>query len=307
MNDGTSPGAPTINQEYIFLQTPLYVARLDPSPFTRGTVIITPKRPIPPAKTVLDIPVRDFIDLFLFARRIAQHLTAVLKVERCGMIAAPQGIRLIPMHGLRSGWRPVLSGDAQYHESYPGFITTKNGPRCPDADLAVLQETIRGADGGQPVSNRFYGDQDDQNLFSRLVRGEIPQWRVWEDPAHVAFLTPFPNSPGFTVVVPRHHLSSDIFSLFEKDYVKLLQASHRVAKLLLQGIPGASACAFAFEGLEIDYAHAKLIPIVGDPTAHSRDTDFCEAYEGYISSQDGPLYPLDELVALANMLSLNLS
>uniref|UniRef100_A0A8C9XWC6 HIT domain-containing protein n=1 Tax=Sander lucioperca TaxID=283035 RepID=A0A8C9XWC6_SANLU len=46
------------------------------------------------------------------------------------------------------------------------------------------------------------------NLFSRIVRGEQQQWRVWEDNEHVAFLTPYPNSPGLTVVVPRKHLSN---------------------------------------------------------------------------------------------------
>ncbi len=52
--------------------------------------------------------------------------------------------------------------------------------------------------------------------------GEIPQYRVWEDIHHVAFLTPWPNTPGFTVLIPRKHLSNDIFSLQEDDYIGML-------------------------------------------------------------------------------------
>uniref|UniRef100_A0A3B5B0Y1 HIT domain-containing protein n=1 Tax=Stegastes partitus TaxID=144197 RepID=A0A3B5B0Y1_9TELE len=53
------------------------------------------------------------------------------------------------------------------------------------------------------------------------------QWRLWEDDGHVAFLTPFPNSPGFTVLVPRRPLTSDIFRLEKGDYEDLVLATKK--------------------------------------------------------------------------------
>uniref|UniRef100_A0A665T1W3 HIT domain-containing protein n=1 Tax=Echeneis naucrates TaxID=173247 RepID=A0A665T1W3_ECHNA len=86
-------------------------------------------------------------------------------------------------------------------------------------------------------------------LFSRIVRGEEQQWRVWDDERHVAFLTPFPNSPGFTVLVPRRPLTSDIFRLEKADYEGLVLAARKVSQLLEQSL-GANGVAN-----EIIYVH----------------------------------------------------
>uniref|UniRef100_A0A3B3RL43 HIT domain-containing protein n=1 Tax=Paramormyrops kingsleyae TaxID=1676925 RepID=A0A3B3RL43_9TELE len=92
------------------------------------------------------------------------------------------------------------------------------------------------ARGGPDVT--FLGDPSHCGLFSRIVRGEEQQWRVWEDEAHVAFLTPFPSAPGFTVLVPRRPLTSDIFRLEEDDYRALVLAARKVALLLEEGLGG---------------------------------------------------------------------
>ena len=49
-----------------------------------------------------------------------------------------------------------------------------------------------------PFDYTFYGEKSDANLFARIVRGELPQRRIWESKHHVAFLTPFPNTTGMT-------------------------------------------------------------------------------------------------------------
>uniref|UniRef100_A0A3P9KGG8 HIT domain-containing protein n=1 Tax=Oryzias latipes TaxID=8090 RepID=A0A3P9KGG8_ORYLA len=83
----------------------------------------------------------------------------------------------------------------------------------------------------------FLGDDPAHpGLFSRIVRGEEQHWRVWEDTDHVAFLTPFPNSPGFTVLVPRRPLTSDIFKLEKSHYEGLVLAAKKVAGLLEEGL-----------------------------------------------------------------------
>lgn len=127
---------------------------------------------------------------------------------------------------------------------------------------------------------------------------------MWEDEGHVAFLTPFPNSPGFTVLVPRRPLTSDIFRLEKGDYEGLVLASWEVSRLLEEGL-GAWGTGLIFEGFEIDYAHAKLIPLflpspseTGDDTTKPQPPQFYPIYPGYVSSEDGPEASLENLKEL---------
>ncbi len=101
---------------------------------------------------------------------------------------------------------------------------------------------------------------------------------------------------GFTVLVPRAHLQSDIFSLEKADYRRLVEAAHAVCQVLKRAF-GARQIAMIFEGLEIDYAHVKLIPIRDPPkTSGSPQTktsihraEFHENYPGYVTSLQGPV------------------
>ncbi|KAK2590537.1 hypothetical protein QQS21_011787 [Conoideocrella luteorostrata] len=150
-----------------------------------------------------------------------------------------------------------------------------------------------------PFSYRFEGTEKDTNLFARIIRGKLQPWRVWENDHHVAFLTPFANTPGFTVLVPRKHLSSDIFSIDQGPFAELMEAAHHVAGLLKRAFQ-TSQCGMIFEGFEIDYAHIKLIPIHSEE--HTGDSNlsagvrikiaatFEETYQGYVTSLDGPLF-----------------
>lgn len=101
---------------------------------------------------------------------------------------------------------------------------------------------------------------------------------------------------GFTVLVPRAHLSSDIFSLDNADYGHLIEAAHAVAQVLKSTF-GASQIGMMFEGFEIDYAHVKLIPI-RDPLDTSNlppirtpiyQAEYHESYPGYLTSLQGPI------------------
>lgn len=109
----------------------------------------------------------------------------------------------------------------------------------------------------------------------------------------MAFLTPFPNSPGFTVLVPRRPLTSDIFKLEKSHYEGLVLAAKKVAGLLEEGL-GAWGVGLIFEGFEIDYAHAKLIPLLPRLSGTTENPTKCQppqfhpTYPGYVTSEDGP-------------------
>nr|XP_015215084.1 PREDICTED: uncharacterized protein LOC102687500 isoform X4 [Lepisosteus oculatus]XP_015215085.1 PREDICTED: uncharacterized protein LOC102687500 isoform X4 [Lepisosteus oculatus] len=271
------------------------VAYLHPNPWTPGTTILTSKSPSWQS-SIFHLPLPEYTALMLGARAVAGLLCQQMPVHRCALMAEAQAdqpahVKLLPLHGLEPEWKPHLHEEKEFHPQYRGYCTSKNGPRATDADLEEVQARIQ-AKLRSPIptpSYHFFGDSADDNLFSRIVQGvEKKQWRVWEDDAHVAFLTPFPNSPGFTVLAPRRHLPSDLFSLDEEDYIELALAARTVALLLEEGL-GAQSCALIFEGLEIDYAHAKLVPLIMPSQGpEAPEPHFCPIYTGHVSSVDGP-------------------
>lgn len=212
-------------------------------------------------------------------------------------------IRVLPLHGLDAEWRPHLAGEEEHNAHDPGYCTSKTAPRWSDSNLTEIQTTIRAKlpVPSAPPNLTFLGDDPAHpGLFSRIVRGEEQQWRVWEDGGHVAFLTPFPNSPGFTVLVPRRPLTSDIFKLEKGDYEGLVLATRKVARLLQEGL-GAWGVGLIFEGFEVDYAHAKLIPLllpssrVCEDKMKPQSAQFYPTYPGYVTSEDGPEASLENL------------
>lgn len=287
---------PLKNFSNVIWETDELVAYLNPNPWITGSTILT-RKTLSGANSLFQLATFDFVAMLQGARAVSSLLCERLGVQRCALVSYPTSdhpaqIRLLPLHGLEPKWQPHLAGEEEFHTYDPGYCTSKSGPCWEDKTLTQVQAKIR---SGLPTPNApscfdFLGDPSNDNLFSCIVRGEQQQWRVWEDSEHVAFLTPYPNSPGATVVVPRKPLTSDIFKLDEADYKTLIVACYKVAQLLEKGMR-ARGVALIFEGLEIDYAHAKLIPLLSssdDNTTGELQPEFFESYPGYVSSQDGP-------------------
>ncbi|XP_061685871.1 uncharacterized protein LOC133506108 isoform X2 [Syngnathoides biaculeatus] len=287
------------------------VAYLNPRPWTPGSVILERHVPGAMAGSIFHLEEAEYLCWMLGARAVAQLLCDKLKVHRCALVARPHvdrpaQIRILPLHGLDGEWCAHLAGEEEYHGHDPGFCTSKTAPRWSDARLNEIQARIRAKlpNPNAPPDLTFLGDDPaDAGLFPRIVRGEEPQWRLWEDDAHVSFLTPFPNSPGFTVLIPRRPLSSDIFGLEAGDYEGLVLAARKVSHLLEKGL-GAWGVGLIFEGFEIDYAHAKLIPLLssgeGKCSALTAPDQCFLSYPGYVTSEDGPgasFESLEELYA----------
>ncbi|XP_072319872.1 uncharacterized protein [Eucyclogobius newberryi] len=275
------------------------VAYLSARPWTPGAVVVEPCVSGAEGGSVFQLAEEAYLSLLLGARAVARLLCERLGVHRCALVSRPQThrppqVQVLPLHGLDAEWRPHVAADEEFNHTDPGYCTSKNAPRWSEERLTELQARIRALlpDPHVPPDFTFRGeDPAHPGLFARIVRGEELQWRVWEDPGHVAFLTPFPNSPGLTVVVPRRPLPSDIFSLDEQDYVSLVLAARGVALLLLRSL-GASAVGMIFEGFEIDYAHVKLMPLFSCSSTGGQDgvraASFYSTYPGFVSSEDGP-------------------
>lgn len=133
-------------------------------------------------------------------------------------------------------------------------------------------------------------------IFCKIASGEAPSYTFWQNDTHMAFLSIFPNTKGYSVVIPKKHLSSYIFEQSTEDVASLMDATKQAAKVLDNKFADVAKCGVMFEGyvagLGVDHLHAKLFPMhstVGkDLTGadvQSPDKYF-EHYEGYISSHD---------------------
>lgn len=141
----------------------------------------------------------------------------------------------------------------------------------------------------------FPSPETSQNLFAKIIRGELEQWRVWESESHVAFLTPFGNCPGKTVLIPRKHVDSDILGTPIEDFTSLAGATWDVVTVLMRSRLEPDRVGLIFEGMEVDWAHAKLIPVCGDTGESTSEQPFVEKYTGAVSSQPGPAVAIEEL------------
>ncbi|PTL83132.1 HIT family protein [Vitiosangium sp. GDMCC 1.1324] len=95
-------------------------------------------------------------------------------------------------------------------------------------------------------------------IFAKIVRGEIPCHKVWEDDRHLAFLDIRPLRPGHTLVIPK--VAGDyLFDMDPEAYGALTQAVRTVARLLKERT-GCQRVVEVVLGYEVPHAHVHLIP-----------------------------------------------
>ena len=145
----------------------------------------------------------------------------------------------------------------------------------------------------------------EETIFHKIVKGEAPCHKIWEDEKHLAFLSTCPNTEGFTVVIPKK-FSPSYFAYCPDDVLHdLMIAVKKVAKLLDAKLEDVGRTGVIFEGFGVDYLHAKLFPMHGTADLKewkplkSNVEKYFEKYEGYISSHDFKRADDEKLAALA--------
>ena len=97
------------------------------------------------------------------------------------------------------------------------------------------------------------------SIFTEIITGEIPSYKVAEDENFIAFLDINPNAKGHTLVVPKIE-ENKIFDLSKEEYNDLMNFSYRVAKALEEAVP-CKRVGMSVIGLEVPHVHVHLIPI----------------------------------------------
>ena len=129
-------------------------------------------------------------------------------------------------------------------------------------------------------------------IFCKFISGELPTHTIWEDENHLAFLTPFPNTEGVSVVIPKSHQDSYIFNVDDNTMLNLVEAAKKVALMLDAKLEDIGRTALVFRRFGINHLHAKLFPMHGTANMEkwksiNSDVDiYFDKYEGYISTHD---------------------
>lgn len=97
------------------------------------------------------------------------------------------------------------------------------------------------------------------SIFTKIVNGEIPCYKIAEDNNYVAFLDVNPNAKGHTLCIPKQEINK-IFDMEEDHYLGLMKFSRKVAKALEKSVD-CKRIGVAVVGLEVPHVHVHLIPL----------------------------------------------
>jgi len=144
--------------------------------------------------------------------------------------------------------------------------------------------------------------QEENCVFCKIAKKEIPSAIVYEDNDFIAFLDIMPNTKGMTIVIPKKHYDSYVFDLPNDVYIKLLETSKTIAKILEKGL-NVKRVAMVFEGQGVNHVHTKLYPMHNINISKfgellGKNTYF-DNYPGYITTLVGPKKTSEELNKIA--------
>jgi histidine triad (HIT) family protein len=97
------------------------------------------------------------------------------------------------------------------------------------------------------------------SIFTKIVNGEIPCYKIAEDENYLAFLDVNPNAKGHTLCIPKQEINK-IFDMEEEHYLGLMKFSRKVAKAIEKSVE-CKRIGVAVVGLEVPHVHVHLIPL----------------------------------------------
>ncbi|SHJ47735.1 histidine triad (HIT) family protein [Arenibacter nanhaiticus] len=97
------------------------------------------------------------------------------------------------------------------------------------------------------------------SIFTKIIKGEIPSYKIAEDEKFYAFLDINPNSAGHTLCIPKIEVDK-VLDLDEETYMGLMAFSRKIGKAIEAAIP-CNRVGITVIGLEVPHVHVHLIPL----------------------------------------------
>ena len=111
------------------------------------------------------------------------------------------------------------------------------------------------------------------SIFTQIINGEIPCYKIYEDDKTFAFLDIHPETPGHTLVIPKLEVDK-IYDLPDEDYDALMKTVKKISKHM-EAVLG-SRTLWKVIGTDVPHAHVHLIPF-DETWQHGREVPLTEA------------------------------
>lgn len=108
----------------------------------------------------------------------------------------------------------------------------------------------------------------EESIFTKIIKGEIPCHKVYEDDYSFAFMDIYPAQPGHVVIAAKKQVSN-CYDLADEDYQGLMAAVKKVSIKLHEIFPNKKRIAVVIAGLDVDHAHVNLYPIDNGDELHA--------------------------------------
>jgi len=108
------------------------------------------------------------------------------------------------------------------------------------------------------------------SIFTKIIKGEIPSHKVYEDEKTLAFLSIYPSVEGHTLVIPKAQVES-LWDLSTDDYQALMETTRKVA-LRLRDVFDVERVGEKVIGLDVPHAHVHLVPFNTPEEYYAKET-----------------------------------
>ena len=143
-------------------------------------------------------------------------------------------------------------------------------------------------------------------IFCKIISGEIPSYKIYEDDEFIAMLDIFPNTKGMTLVIPKEHYDSYAFDMPDDIYSRFLITAKKLGKHLDKKL-NVQRTALVLEGMGVNHVHIKLYPLHGLGKDFvpiiPEGQHFYKNYQGYITTLLGPKASDEELKKVQKLLT----
>ncbi len=108
------------------------------------------------------------------------------------------------------------------------------------------------------LRQKMYNRVMEDSIFTKIIKGELPCHKIYEDELTLVFLDIFPITEGHTLVIPKKQVEF-VWDLDDEDYIAIMRTAKMVA-LRLREILGTKYVGEIIEGVDVPHAHVKLVP-----------------------------------------------